>query len=90
MTTRRPHALHLTASQLLHPAVLKPQHLVLQMLLLQVHSGPLRQHIEARCDQNTAIENRHLQLEEDQLVFEIKPHEQEMKLKEMELEQRYI
>lgn len=33
-TTGRPHAQHLTASQLLHPVGLKPQHLVLQMLLL--------------------------------------------------------
>ncbi|XP_075736413.1 uncharacterized protein LOC119182923 [Rhipicephalus microplus] len=46
--------------------------------------------IEARCYQNTAIENRRLQLEEDRLRFEIKRHEQEMKLKEMELELRYI
>ncbi|KAL3185413.1 hypothetical protein MRX96_005437 [Rhipicephalus microplus] len=44
--------------------------------------------IEARCDRDTAIENRRLQLEEDRLRFEIKRHEQEMKLKEMELQQR--
>ncbi|KAH7986257.1 hypothetical protein HPB51_026691 [Rhipicephalus microplus] len=42
--------------------------------------------IEARCYQNIAIENRHLQLGEDRLRFEIKRHEQEMKLKEMKLE----
>ncbi|KAL3184732.1 hypothetical protein MRX96_005836 [Rhipicephalus microplus] len=44
--------------------------------------------IEARCDRDTAIENRRLQLEEDRLRFEIKRHEQKMKLKEMELQQR--
>ncbi|KAL3222937.1 hypothetical protein MRX96_049898 [Rhipicephalus microplus] len=44
--------------------------------------------IEARCDRDTAIENHHLQLEEDRLRFEIKCHDREMKLKEMELQQR--
>ncbi|KAL3233358.1 hypothetical protein MRX96_048418, partial [Rhipicephalus microplus] len=44
--------------------------------------------IEARCDRDTAIENRRLQLEEDRFRFEIKLHEQKMKLKEMELQQR--
>ncbi|KAL3195616.1 hypothetical protein MRX96_045548 [Rhipicephalus microplus] len=37
--------------------------------------------IEARCDRDTAIENRRLQLEEDRLRFEIKHHEEKMKLK---------
>ncbi|KAL3250207.1 hypothetical protein MRX96_055597 [Rhipicephalus microplus] len=44
--------------------------------------------IEARCDRDTAIENRRLQLEEDRLRFEINRHEEKMKLKEMELQQR--
>ncbi|KAL3217738.1 hypothetical protein MRX96_050942 [Rhipicephalus microplus] len=44
--------------------------------------------IEARCDRDTAIENCHLQLEEDRLRFEAKRLEREMKLKEMELQQR--
>ncbi|KAL3229412.1 hypothetical protein MRX96_023597 [Rhipicephalus microplus] len=44
--------------------------------------------IEARCDRDTAIENRRLQLEEDRLRFKIKHHEEKMKLKEMELQQR--
>ncbi|XP_075737460.1 uncharacterized protein LOC142777041 [Rhipicephalus microplus] len=51
--------------------------------------------IEARCDRDTAIENRRLQLEQgrlqfeqDRLRFEIKRHEEKMKLKEMELQQR--
>nr|XP_037276375.1 uncharacterized protein LOC119169380 isoform X2 [Rhipicephalus microplus] len=46
--------------------------------------------IEARFDRDTAIENRHLQLEEDRLRFEIKHHEEKMKLKEMELQQRQV
>ncbi|KAH8008690.1 hypothetical protein HPB51_001576 [Rhipicephalus microplus] len=46
--------------------------------------------IEARCDRDTAIENRCLQLEVDRLQFEIKRREQEMKLKEMELQQRQV
>ncbi|KAL3196974.1 hypothetical protein MRX96_045043, partial [Rhipicephalus microplus] len=44
--------------------------------------------IEACCDRDTAIENRRLQLEQDRLRFEIKRHEEKMKLKEMELQQR--
>ncbi|KAL3202422.1 hypothetical protein MRX96_053385 [Rhipicephalus microplus] len=44
--------------------------------------------IEARCDRDTAMENRRLQLEEDRLRFKIKRHEEKMKLKEMELQQR--
>ncbi|KAL3249206.1 hypothetical protein MRX96_056151 [Rhipicephalus microplus] len=46
--------------------------------------------IEARCDRDTAIENRLLQLEEDRLRFEIKHHEEKMKLKKMELQQRQV
>ncbi|KAL3252694.1 hypothetical protein MRX96_054842 [Rhipicephalus microplus] len=44
--------------------------------------------IEARCDRDTAIENRRLQHEEDRFRFEIKRHEEKLKLKEMELIQR--
>ncbi|KAH7982792.1 hypothetical protein HPB52_007160 [Rhipicephalus sanguineus] len=44
--------------------------------------------LEARCDRETAMENRRLQLEEDRLRFEKKRHEREVKLKELELQER--
>ncbi|KAH8033046.1 hypothetical protein HPB51_005952 [Rhipicephalus microplus] len=44
--------------------------------------------IEARCDRDTAIENHRLQLEDDRLRFELKRHEEKIKLKEMDLQQR--
>ncbi|KAH7984097.1 hypothetical protein HPB52_017068 [Rhipicephalus sanguineus] len=44
--------------------------------------------LKARCDCETAMENRRLQLEEDRLRFDMKRHEREVKLKELELQQR--
>ncbi|KAL3206316.1 hypothetical protein MRX96_040139 [Rhipicephalus microplus] len=55
---------------------------------LQRHAEATYALIEARCDRDTAIKNRRFQLEENRLWFEIKGHQQEMKLKEMELQQR--
>lgn len=44
--------------------------------------------LEARCEQEAAIESRRLRLEEDRLVFEMKRHNDNVRLREMELSQR--
>ncbi|KAL1428168.1 hypothetical protein MTO96_016966 [Rhipicephalus appendiculatus] len=45
--------------------------------------------LEARCDRQTELENHRLQLEEDRLRFEMKRHDRELKLKQLELLQRH-
>ncbi|KAL3214094.1 hypothetical protein MRX96_051529 [Rhipicephalus microplus] len=56
----------------------------------QQHAEATYAFIEARCERDTKIENRHLPLDQDRLRVEIKRHEQKMKLKEMELQQRQM
>ncbi|KAH6929084.1 hypothetical protein HPB50_023275 [Hyalomma asiaticum] len=44
--------------------------------------------LETRCEQEAAMESRRLRLEEDRLVFEMKRHNDNVRLREMELRQR--
>ncbi|KAL1442941.1 hypothetical protein MTO96_046171 [Rhipicephalus appendiculatus] len=45
--------------------------------------------LEARCYRETALENHRLQLEKDRQRFEMKHHDQELKLEELALQQRH-